>query len=315
MRIGLVADLAVGMDGDGSEAWSRQGAVMAGLGIGAPPDYLNTAGQNWGLATFSPQALVEGGFVPFIATLRAAMRDAGGVRIDHVMGLTRMWLAPEGASPGEGAYVSFPADDLLRLVALESYRHRAIVIGEDLGTVPAGFRPRLAARGIYGMRVLWFEREDGGFAPPERWPADAVAMTSTHDLPTVAGWWRGADIALRATIAGQAGPDPAETAVRAADRKRLWQAIVSAKVAAGLPPRAAGPVVDAAIRFTARTASRLLLLPIEDVLGGTDQPNLPGTIDEHPNWRRRLPAPADRLLDRPRAAARLDAVRRERVAD
>ncbi|MGE0726173.1 MAG: 4-alpha-glucanotransferase [Alphaproteobacteria bacterium] len=314
MRIGLIADLAVGMDGDGSEAWSRQGAVMAGLGIGAPPDHLNTAGQNWGLSTFSPRALVDDGFAPFIATLRAAMRDAGGLRVDHVMGLTRMWLAPEGAPPGEGAYVTFPADDLLRLLALESARHRAIVIGEDLGTVPPGFRPRLAARGIYGMRVLWFERDEGGgFAPPERWPADAVAMTSTHDLPTVAGWWRGADIALRSAIAGRVGPDPAEAAARAADRRRLWQALVSARAASGAPPRATGPVVDAAVRFTARTASRLLLLPIEDVLGSTDQPNLPGTTDEHPNWRRRLPAPADRLLERPRASARLDAVRRERA--
>src|ERR1700736_6013931 len=138
MQIGLIADLAVGMDSSGSHAWSRQSDILVGLDVGAPPDLFNARGQNWGLTAFSPRALVAGGFAPFIATLRAGMRNAGGLRIDHAMSLTRLWLIPEGAKPDEGAYLAYPLDDLLRLTALESWRHRALVIGEDLGTVPTG---------------------------------------------------------------------------------------------------------------------------------------------------------------------------------
>ena len=143
MRIGLISDLAVGMSPGGSHAWSRQQDLLPGLSIGAPPDLFNPRGQDWGLTGFSPQALIASGFEPFLATLRAALRHAGGVRIDHVMGLTRLWLVPHGASPADGAYLSYPLDDMLRLIALESHRHRAIVIGEDLGTVRAGI-PRAA---------------------------------------------------------------------------------------------------------------------------------------------------------------------------
>ena len=144
---------------------------------------------------FSPRALTAGGFAPFLATLRAALRNAGGVRIDHVMGLTRLWLIPQGADPADGAYLAYPLGDLLRLLALESQRHAAIVVGEDLGTVPAGFREELEIAGLHGMRVLWFERNGHEFSPPDAWDHYAVAMTSTHDLPTVAGWWHGSDIA------------------------------------------------------------------------------------------------------------------------
>ncbi len=146
MRIGLVADLAVGMSGAGSHAWTSQNEILVGLEIGAPPDLYNTNGQNWGLTTFSPRALSAGGFAPFIATLRAALRHAGGVRIDHAMGLLRLWVVPRGADAKEGAYLAYPIDDLMRLTALESHRHRAVVVGEDLGTVPAGFRERMASR-------------------------------------------------------------------------------------------------------------------------------------------------------------------------
>ena len=159
MRIGLISDVAVGMNPGGSHAWSRPHDLLLGLSVGAPPDLFNTRGQDWGLTAFSPQALLATGFEPFIATLRAAMRAAGGVRIDHAMGLTRLWLVPRGASPAEGAYLSYPLDDLLRLIALESHRHRAIVIGEDLGTVEPEFRERMADAGIAGMDVLWFQRE------------------------------------------------------------------------------------------------------------------------------------------------------------
>jgi 4-alpha-glucanotransferase len=314
MAIGLIADLAVGMDSSGSHAWSRQADILVGIEVGAPPDLFNALGQNWGLTAFSPRALVSGGFAPFIATLRAGMRNAGGLRIDHAMSFTRLWLIPEGAKPDEGAYLAYPLDDLMRLAALESWRHRAIVIGEDLGTVPAGFRARLAQTGIAGMRVLWFERKDGRFAAPKDWDRSAVAMTTTHDLPTVAGWWRGADIETRAAI-GLLG-EPAEHArrTRRKERTALWRALRAAGAASGRqpPPQAPDRAIDGAVAFVARTVAPLTLVPLEDALGVVDQPNMPGTIDEHPNWRRRTAASADVMLDAPAVAARLAIIDRQR---
>ncbi len=310
MRIGLIADLAIGMSPDGSHAWSRQDDLLLGLSIGAPPDPFNTRGQDWGLTAFSPQALMSRGFEPFIATLRAAMRIAGGVRIDHVMGLTRLWLIPRGGSPVDGAYLRYPFEDLLRIVALESHRHGAIVIGEDLGTVPPEFRARAAAAGIAGMDVLWFQRDRRGFIPPARWRRDAVAMTTTHDLPTAAGWWRGADIETRAGI-GLAPDKEGELKRRGKDRAALWRAYRKANIADGpMPaPGNTGPAVDAAVAFTAQSPAALALIPVEDILGLAEQPNLPGTIDEHPNWRRRLPQSAADMLATPQARRRLKALR------
>jgi 4-alpha-glucanotransferase len=296
MRIGLVGDLAVGMSAAGSHAWTSQRDILVGLEIGAPPDLYNAKGQSWGLTTFSPRALVDGGFAPFIATLRAALRHAGGLRIDHAMGLLRLWVVPRGADARDGAYLHYPLDDLLRLIALESWRHRAIVIGEDLGTVPDGFRDTLTAAGIYGMRVLWFERDHGGFTSPRSWSADTAAMTSTHDLPTVAGWWRGKDIETREAL----GLSDAETERDQRDRDRalLWRAFRRARVAAGEEPSPdeTPTVVEAALGFAAKAASELALLPLEDVLGLDEQPNLPGTVEQHPNWRRRYPGFAGTLL-------------------
>ncbi|HKT67337.1 MAG TPA: 4-alpha-glucanotransferase, partial [Burkholderia sp.] len=198
MAIGLIADLAVGSDRAGSDAWAHGTTLLRGVSVGAPPDLFNADGQAWGVTTWTPAALRANGFAPFVALLRTAFAHAGGIRIDHVLGLARMWIVPEGRSPRDGAYLRYPLDDLLRLVALEAARHRAVAIGEDLGTVPAGFRARLGAQGIAGMRVLWFERDaDGAFRPPSAWDRDTIAMTSTHDLPTVAGWWRGVDLAWR----------------------------------------------------------------------------------------------------------------------
>jgi 4-alpha-glucanotransferase len=309
MRIGLISDLAVGMSPGGSHAWSRQKDLLLGLNIGAPPDLFNTRGQDWGLTGFSPQALIASGFEPFIATLRAAMRNAGGVRIDHAMGLSRLWLVPQGASAAEGAYLSYPLDDMLRLIALESHRHRAIVIGEDLGTVQTGFRESIANAGVAGMDVLWFQRDGDAFMPPQAWRRDAVAMTSTHDLPTVAGWWIGADIDARGALG--LTDTAAETRQRETDRACLWEAFGAAGVAAAATPmpKGADQAGDAAIAFTAQSPSALALIPIEDVLGLSDQPNLPGTIDEHPNWRRRLDAPATEILDAAPVRARLKTLR------
>lgn len=308
MRIGLISDLAVGLSPSGSHAWSRQKDLLLGVNIGAPPDLHNTRGQDWGLTGFSPQALIASGYEPFIATLRAAMRHAGGVRIDHAMGLARLWLVPQGASPAEGAYLTYPLDEMLRLIALESHLHRAVVIGEDLGTVEPGFREKIAAAGIAGMDVLWFQRDGDDFMPPSEWRRDAVAMTSTHDLPTVAGWWSGADIDTRNALGLT---DVArETKERGRDRVRLWEAFREADVVdVDTPTQDAAVAVDAAVALTAKSPAALALIPIEDVLGVAEQPNLPGTIDEHPNWRRRLTQPADQLLEAPRIRTLLDVLR------
>lgn len=304
MRIGLISDLAIGMDRAGSHAWSRRSDLLLDLSIGAPPDVFNLRGQDWGLTGFAPASLVRRGFEPFLATLRAALTHAGGVRIDHAMGLVRLWLVPRGASPAEGAYLAYPTQDLLRLLALESHRHGAVVIAEDLGTVPAGFRARLRRAGVSGMDVLWFERSGRRFKPPSRWRRDAVAMTTTHDLPTVAGWWSGQDIRTRQAL-GLVQAD--EAGQREADRRRLWQAAVASGAAKEPPPPPHEPsrAVDAALAYVAQSPAALMLAPLEDLLGLPQQPNLPGTIDEHPNWRRRLAPPARDLFDDPAVAARV----------
>lgn len=227
------------------------------------------------------------------------------------MGLQRLWVMPRGADPNEGAYLAYPLDDLLRLTALESHRHRAIIIGEDLGTVPAGFRGRIDRAGVYGMRVLWFERERNRFTPPQRWPAAAAAMTSTHDLPTVAGWWRGTDIDVREQY-GLVNDADHERAARTRGREMFWRACRRAKAAAGeLPaPSETSRVADAAVKFISQTSSEFTLLPLEDALALEDQPNLPGTIDEHPNWRRRYGGQAAELLGPAEIRQRLDPLAR-----
>jgi 4-alpha-glucanotransferase len=304
MRIGLIGDLAIGVDRTGSQVGARPQDFLQGLSIGAPPDLFNPQGQDWGLTTFAPHSLAANGFEPFIATLRANMRCCGGLRIDHAMGLMRLWLVPRNSPPSEGAYLSYPLDDLLRLLALESHRNRAVVIGEDLGTVPPKFRERCRSAGISGMDVLWFQRDDKSFLPTGDWRDDAVAMTTTHDLPTIAGWWQGADLEVRRRLA-LSSPD--EINRRNADRAALWRAFTAEGIASGPAPPStqSEQVVDDAISLVARTPAPLALVPLEDVLGSTEQPNLPGTTDEHPNWRRRLSAPADDLLKRPAARARL----------
>lgn len=297
MSIGLIADIAVGLDKGGSHAWSRGDELMLGIGIGAPPDAFQAAGQNWGITSFSPFALREKGYAPFLSLLRSAMRHARGIRIDHALGLRRLWVVPDGASPLDGAYLTMPEADLLRLIALESWRSRTIVIGEDLGVVPPGLRENLAERGILGMRVLPFEREEDAFRPPAGWDRRAVAMTSTHDLSPIAGWWQGTDIDWRERL--DPGADRTEERIaRKADRTAFWQAATSAGVAHGEPPVPADPepAVDAAIAYAAAAPCELLIVPVEDLFALDEAPNLPGTIDEHPNWRRRLPADAATLL-------------------
>jgi len=316
MPVGLITDLAVGADNGGSQAWSRQGEIINGLSVGAPPDVLNTRGQAWGLGAFSPHAMKAGGFGAYIEMLRAIFAYAGGARIDHVLGLGRLWLVPDGASPQEGAYLQYPMQDLLRLIALESWRHRAVVIGEDLGTVPPGFDVQLAQAGLLGIRVLMFQRDGGRFFRPDEWPAHAIATTTTHDLPTIAGWWQERDIDWRTGL-DLLAPGEQESdarARRAHDRAVLWRALCDAGCAQGpVPAKEDGtPVLDAAAGFIAATPAPLAMLPVEDALGLPEQPNLPGTIDTHPNWRRRLPLAVDGLLDEPAVAGRVAALNRNR---
>lgn len=317
MGIGLISDLAVGTHGGGSRAWSRTAALLEGVSIGAPPDQMNVHGQVWGLTTFAPKRLVAQGFGPFLEDLDAAMALAGGVRIDHVMGLARIWCVPDGESAAHGAYLRFPADDLMRLLAAASLRHRAVVVGEDLGTVPEGFRETLGRIGVSGLRVLFFERDsNGGFAPPERYAQHAIATSTTHDMPTLAGWWRGADITLRASLGllPEGASVEAETQARQHERGALWHRLRESGGAEGDQPAEAEERLGVTVaRFLGDTPSALAMLPMEDAILAEEQVNLPGTTDVHPNWRRRLPAPADALLDaRPATAilGALDAARR-----
>jgi 4-alpha-glucanotransferase len=308
MAIGLVADLAVGLDPGGSHAWSRRSELLHGLTLGAPPDAFQAAGQGWGITGLSPTTLARTGYEPFLRTLRAALASAGGVRIDHALGLGRLWVIPDGAQPLDGVYLRQPIEDLLRLLTLEAHRANALVIAEDLGVVPPGFRDRLVDRHLLGMRVLPFERDRrGGFTDPAGWTPAAVAMTSTHDLTPIAGWWRGVDIGWRERL-GFTGDGIRQ---RATDRRRFWRVAGDGAMPAATDP---APAADAAVAQVARSACELAIVPLEDLLALEEAPNLPGTVDQHPNWRRRLPAATDRLLAEPAATHRLALLRKDRPA-
>jgi 4-alpha-glucanotransferase len=313
MPIGLIADLAVGVDPSGSQVWSAPEDFLPTLSVGAPPDLFNPLGQSWGLSAFSPPGLMRTGYAPFIALLRALLRHAGGVRIDHILGLRRLWLVPHGAGAGDGAYLQFPLVDLLRILRLESWRHRAIVIGEDLGTVPPGFRATLAAAGVLGTRVLWFEQDSKGlFRSPGRWSPHAIAMSTTHDLPTIAGWWSGRDLEWRSRLRLYPDDDgpAAASDLRRRQRPLLWRALSRAGTASGAaPPFDQGPaVIEPVCRFLGRTRAPAVLLPLEDAIGTEEQPNLPGTIDEHSNWRQRMPSDIETTLADPQVLTRLQAI-------
>ncbi|MFY0730682.1 4-alpha-glucanotransferase [Pseudomonas sp. NFX15] len=307
MSIGLIADLAVGADGGGSQAWSRQDELLAALTVGAPPDILNRSGQGWGISAFSPEGLVRNGFRAFIEMLRANFAHSGGLRIDHVMGLQRLWVIPNGSPPADGAYLYYPVDDLLRLLTLESHRHQAIVLGEDLGTVPDGLRDKLIARSMLGMRVLLFEQDNTLFKPILDWPDNALATTSTHDLPTLIGWWHGRDIDWNARLGlVDASGEIEWRQHREREREGLRRALSQDPQNFREESHEADQVLDASVRFLGHTRAPLVLLPLEDALGVEQQANLPGTIDTHPNWSRRLPGYSEALLDGDDAARRLE---------
>ena len=281
----LIRDLAVGFHPGGADAWLWQDLVVPGVTVGAPPDSFNTRGQDWGIAAFHPWKLRAAGYAPFIETLRANLREGAGLRIDHVMGLQRLWCVPSGGGPADGCYLGYPAGDLLGIVALESVRHRATVIGEDLGTVPTGFRSRLRRRGLLSYVVLLFED-----LPPARWPRQALAAVTTHDLPTVTGLWDGSDLRAR-----RRSGLPASAAATLELVERLRQG--------GGPARDAesSAAVVHAHRRLAGSPCTLLAATLEDVAEVQERPNQPGSAGESPNWSLALPLPRERLQELPMA--------------
>ena len=289
MGVGLYADLAVGADAGGSEVWSAADRYAASLSIGAPADPLAPQGQDWGIAPLNPIALEEQGLAGFRALIAANMCHAGALRIDHAFQLQRLYLVPKGEAKLLGAYVAYPFEALLASLRIESHRARCMVIGEDLGTAPPGFSDTMMAAGVLSYRVLFFERGDhGSFKPPALYPETAIAVFATHDLPTVRGWWTGHDIEVRTGLGLWTGEE-AEAARRQRqdDKLRLMEALLLEGLTdEGVPPDE--PPIEPIVRYLARARARLAALQLEDVLGEIDQANLPGTVEGHPNWRRRL---------------------------
>ena len=287
--LNVLQDLPIGVDGGGADAWAWRETLALGVQVGAPPDVFNQAGQNWGSPPLVPWRLRAADYAPFIESIRATMASAGGIRIDHVMGLFRLWWVPEGSSPAEGAYVRYPSDDLLDIVALESHRAQSLVVGEDLGTVGVGVREALADHQILSYRLLFFEDDD-----PADWPAAAMAAVSTHDLPTVAGLWTGSD------VEEQAGYVETPHDMLERGRENLlarWRD--PAGVAEGA---SVAQAIEAAHRWLGRVPSILVAATLEDAVGAERRPNLPGA-GARENWCIPLAVKVEDLSSHPTVAA------------
>lgn len=321
MAVGLYLDLAVGCDGGGAEVWSDKTAFVSGVGVGAPPDPLNVLGQNWGLTPINPVALRNRAYEPLIKALRSNMRHAGALRIDHVFGLMRQyWVAP-GLSATEGAYIAFPLDDILRVIALESRRAECVVVGEDLGTTPEGFGDLMAQAGLLSYKVLYFERwESGLFQRPDNYPEQSMVTVSTHDMPTLPGWWTERDLDWREKLSLYPNDDMAssERCSREKSRNMLLDALVDADVLSDdgkpemSPPKINLALTLAVQSFLARTPGRIQMIPMEDAIGLHEQVNIPGTIDEHPNWLQRLPYTVDEFYQQETLDTLAEIMRKER---
>jgi (1->4)-alpha-D-glucan 1-alpha-D-glucosylmutase len=315
MTTGIYGDLSASVAPDGADAWARRDVIAQTGRIGAPPDPFNPLGQDWGSAPLHPHELRRSGYRHFIAVVRANMRYAGALRVDHVMGLQRMFWIPAGAFPESGAYVRYPIEDLLGILALESQRNRCVVIGEDLGTVPEGFRARMTEAGVLSYRVLYFEKDGDRFRRPDEYPPLSLASASTHDLPTLRGFMEGNDLALRS----RHGLYPTEEArrkegdARAHDR---WL-LLSTLDEEGLLPHGVNldridhtamlpAIIEAVHLYLARSRAGLFMIQLDDLFGEPEQVNLPGTVFERPNWRRKLSRNLDYLVDdtAPRALAK-----------
>jgi 4-alpha-glucanotransferase len=295
MRIGLYLDLAVGISPDGARSWMDGPAIARHARIGCPPDPFSTLGQDWGLIPFSPVGLSEERFEPFRAVLRSSMRYAGALRIDHAMGLQRLYWIPEGNTAMDGAYVAYPFRELLEGVVEESWIFRTIVIGEDLGTLPPNFTNTIVRAGLLSYQVFYFTEQGEAWLPPHAYRRETLVCASTHDLPTLKGWWVSRDIDWRAkTHRATEAEAKLQREARSRDRQLLLKALADARVlpfeaVAGSPAEMPDEVLVAVHRFLARTPCRLLAIQLADALGVTEQANLPGTVNEHPNWRRKTP--------------------------
>ena len=314
MAVGIYRDLAVGSDQAGAETWCNPTGTVALAQVGCPPDIYNPLGQDWGLPPFQPRALRQEAYRSFIDLVRANMRHAGGLRIDHVMALQHLYWVPAGRSPVDGGYVRYPLDDLVAILALESHRQRCLIVGEDLGTVPEGFREKMEVANILSYRVLFFEKDTEAFIPPGEYPRLALAVTGSHDLPTLRAWWQGGDIDLRERLRLFPAPDDADEARHERDRERGQ--LLAALSGQGLLEADATPdiepIVDAIHHYLARSNAAFVVAQLDDVTGETMPVNVPTTSREHPNWRRRLGITLERIAaeDRLGALGRLFAERR-----
>ena len=298
MPIGLYLDLAVGCDGSGVDVWSDKDVYVAGASIGAPPDGMNPLGQNWGLTPINPIELQKKGYQPLVKALRSSMQYAGALRIDHILGLMRQyWVAP-GMEANEGVYISFPFDDILRIIALESIRNHCVVIGEDLGNVPDGFSETIQQAGLLSFKVMFFERwESGLFKRPENFPIQSVVTVATHDTATLAGWWQGRDLQWRQQLNIYPNKEAGDydRKARSVERQNLiaalndLQVIDMDKVPQQEPALMNTELSIAVQKYLATAPSYIHLIPLEDALALPEQVNIPGTIDQHPNWLQKLP--------------------------
>jgi len=311
MAVGVLHDLAVGVDADGADAWALAEVLATGVSVGAPPDNFTPRGQDWGLPPWRPDRLAATGYAALRDMLRAVLHHADGLRIDHVAGLWRLWWIPPGDTPDRGTYVHYDAETMLAVLALEAHRADAIVVGEDLGTVEPEVTQALADNEMLGCAVSWFTRDQSQpgepLLPPSRWPSRAAASLSTHDLPTAAGFLQGEHVRARADL-GLLDDVPAEQATADRERAEWLDLLRSEGVLDGAQPDDA-EIITAMHRLLARTSSRLKLISPYDVLGEVRQPNLPGTVDEYPNWRLPLPQTLEELMADPRVADVIKAFR------
>ncbi|HEV2263493.1 MAG TPA: 4-alpha-glucanotransferase [Stellaceae bacterium] len=311
MRIGLYLDLALGCSPDSAEGWAEQDKLIPDFHVGAPPDDWNANGQDWGLFAYNPAATMRTGGADYRRVVAANMTHAGALRIDHVLGFNRLFLVPAGGQPIDGAYLRMPFDALAAAAATESAARRCIVVGEDLGTVPADLPPRLAAAGILSYRLLIFARRDGRYLDPAGYPPNALVALATHDLPTWRGFWGGRDIALKFGLGIQPVGLSQEQAlaIRAAERQSIRDALTRA----GLDTGDEAALAIAVHRFLARTPSRLALVQLEDLAQETEQVNLPGApAGAYPSFARKLGRDLDAIFADPTANAILAAMRAER---